>query len=127
MDSLRKYLKYILILLFGSLLNACTNIYWGIIKNSTDEVIQVKLTFINEYGTQVLELMPIESNDSSVWEYRQSSLVITKIDEDLSMVEATNAKGCTIMLDREEIEKNVSEHKQQIIISTDYFFNACTK
>lgn len=109
------------------LLSACSNIYWGIIKNDTNEIIKVKLTLINEYGTQVLELLPIKSKDSSIWEYEQSSLVISKIDKDLSLVEATNSKGCTITFDRTAIEKNVESHRQQIVIEPQDFIDACGK
>lgn len=105
MERLRNRYKYLLIILIPILLSACSNTYWGIIKNDTNEVIKVKLTLINEHGTQVLELLPIKSKDSSIWEYEQSSFVISKIDEDLSRVEATNSEGCTINFDRAAIDK----------------------
>lgn len=127
MERLINWYKYLLIILIPILLSACSNIYWGIIKNNTNEVIKVKLTLTNEYGTQVLEIIPIESKDSSIWEYEQSSLIISKIDKDLSLVEATNRKGCTITFDRTAIEKNVESHRQQIVIEPQDFIDACGK
>lgn len=66
MDSLTNVYKFLLILFLPFLLSACSNIYWGSIKNATNEIITVKLTLINEYGTQILELLPIKSKDSSI-------------------------------------------------------------
>ncbi len=61
MENLTNTYKYLLILCFPLSLSACSNIYWGSIKNTTHEVITVKLTFVNEYGTHFLELRPLKS------------------------------------------------------------------
>ncbi|WP_435236768.1 hypothetical protein ACR30L_04065 [Psychromonas sp. PT13] len=126
MERLRNWSKLLLIILITILVSACSNIYWGVIKNNTNEIIKVKLTLINEHGTQILELLPIKPNDSSIWEYEQSSFVITKIDNDLSKVEATNKDGCTIIFNREAIDNNVEQHKQQIVIEAQDFIDACS-
>jgi len=125
MENLRLYYKYSLIILIPLLLNACTNTYWGLIENNTNNVINVKLTFINEYGTRFLELKPVKSKESGAWYYEQSSFIITKIDKNLSMVEATNNKGCTISFNRTAIDKNVENHRQKIVIKTQDFIDAC--
>ena len=87
----------------------------------------MKLTFVNEYGTHFLEMKPIKANENSIWEYEQSSLLIDKMDKDLSTVEATNYAGCTIIFDRKEIEKKVGNNRQIIAIEPQDFIDACNK
>lgn len=125
MENLTNTYKYLLILCFPLFLSACSNIYWGSIKNTTHEVITVKLTFVNEYGTHFLELRPLKSKENSLWEYEQSSFTVTKIDEDLSRVEATNSEGCTITLDRAAIDKKVENHELEVVITPQDFIDAC--
>jgi len=125
MGSLIKTYKYSLILFVTLLLSSCSNIYWGSIKNTTNDVITVKLTFVNEHGTHYLELRPLESEGNSLWEYEQSSFTITKIDEDLFMVEATNSEGCTITFNRAAIDKKVENHELEVVIEPQDFINAC--
>ncbi|WP_062569032.1 hypothetical protein [Pseudoalteromonas arabiensis] len=127
MESLIKTCKYLLITLVTILLSACSNIYWGNIINETNEVIRVKLTFVNEYGTHFLEMKPIKANENSIWEYEQSSLLTDKMDKDLSTVEATNYAGCTIIFDRKEIEKKVGNNRQIIVIEPQDFIDACSE
>jgi hypothetical protein len=125
MEILTNKYKYLLIFIIPLLLSACKNIYWGSIKNTTNEVIEVKLTFVNKHGTQVLELQPIKSNENSLWEYKQSSFIINKIDDDLSMVEATNNKGCTVTFNRAAIDQKVENHELEVVIETQDFIDAC--
>ncbi|RZF80189.1 hypothetical protein EXT46_12885 [Pseudoalteromonas sp. CO325X] len=127
MERIRRRSEYLLGLPILIFLGACSNTYWGIIKNETDGVVKVKLTLVNEHGTQVLELLPIEPKDSSIWEYEQSSFVISKIDKDLSSVEATNTQGCTVTFARKAIEEHVARHRQKIVIGPQYFIDACGK
>lgn len=127
MESLIKSYKYLLITLMTILLSACSNIYWGNIINETNDVIRVKLTFVNEYGTHFLQMKPIKANENSIWEYEQSSLLTDKMDKDLSTVEATNNAGCTIIFDRKEIEKKVGNNRQIIVIEPQDFIDACSK
>jgi len=117
------YRKF-LILVSLVLLSACSNIYWGSIKNTTNEIITVKLTFSNEYGTRFLEF-PVKSGENDLWEYEQSSLTIAKIDKNLSMVEATNSEGCTITFNRAAIDKKVENHELEVVIEPQDFINAC--
>jgi len=125
MGSLRKNYRKFLILVSLVLLSACSNIYWGSIKNTTNEIITVKLTFSNEHGTHYLELRPLESEGNSLWEYEQSLFTITKIDEDLFMVEATNSEGCTITFNRAAIDKKVENHELEVVIEPQDFIDAC--
>jgi len=124
MGSLRKNYRKLLILVSLVLLSACSNIYWGSIKNTTNEIITVKLTFSNEYGTRFLEF-PVKSGENDLWEYEQSSLTIAKIDKNLSMVEATNSEGCTITFNRAAIDKKVENHELEVVIEPQDFTNAC--
>jgi hypothetical protein len=126
MESLTNIYKYLLILFFSLLLSACANIYWGSIKNTTNEVITVKLTFSNEYGTRFLEF-PVKSGENDLWEYEQSSLIITKIDKNLTFVEATNSEGCTIVFNRAAIDKKVENHELEVVIEPQDFIDACGK
>lgn len=119
-----KYLFLLIVLLF---LNGCSNIYWGSIKNNTSEVINVKLTFSNKHGTHFLELQPIKSQENELWHYEQSSLVLTKIDKNLSKVEAINSEGCTVIFNREAIDKKVEEHQLEVVIEPQDFIDACAK
>ncbi|TMO90127.1 hypothetical protein [Pseudoalteromonas ruthenica] len=107
--------------------SGCSSVYWGSIKNNTSEGIHVKLTFSNEYGTQILELQPIKSQENELWHYEQSSLVKTKIDKDLSQVEATNSNGCTITLNRDAIDKKVENHELEVVIEPQDFIDSCGK
>ena len=127
MEGLARGYKFLLVLLIPMFFGACSNMYWGIIKNETDGVVKVKLTLVNEHSTQVLELLPIEPKDISIWEYEQSSFVISKIDKDLSSVEATNTQGCTVTFDRKAIEEHVARHRQKIVIGPQDFIDACGK
>ncbi|WP_022944408.1 hypothetical protein [Pseudoalteromonas ruthenica] len=126
MERLIKTYKYLLIILTTILLSACSNIYWGNIINETNDVITVKLTFVNEYGTHFLEMKPIKANENSIWEYEQSSLFTDKIDKNLSTIEATNYAGCTIVFDRKAIEKKVGKNRQVIVIEPQDFIDACS-
>lgn len=65
--------------------------------------------------------------EHQLWHYEQSSWVVAKIDKNLSLVEATNRKGCTITFDRTAIEKKVESHRQQIVIEPQDFIDACGK
>jgi len=125
MDSLKNGYKYLLVILTTILLSACSNIYWGNIINETNDVITIKLTFVNEYGTHFLEMEPIRTNENSIWEYEQSSLFTDKMDKDLFKVEATNNTGCTIIFDRKAIEKKVGNNRQIIVITPQDFIDAC--
>ena len=124
MDSLNDF-KYVFILALILLLSGCSNIYWGSVKNTTNEVVKVKLTFKNEYGTHYLELPPLKPMGHELWDYEQSSLTITKIDKNLSRVEATNNEGCTITFDRAAIDKKVENHELEIVIEPQDFIDAC--
>jgi len=125
MGSLKNSYKYLQIILATILLSSCSNIYWGNVINETNEVIKIKLTFVNEYGTHSLEMKPIKSNENSIWEYEQASLFTDKMDKDLSTVEATNDAGCTIIFDRKAIEKKVGRNRQIIVITPQDFIDAC--
>lgn len=125
MDHLISSYKSSLIFITPLLLSACTNIYWGSIKNNTNNIIKVKLTFSNEYGTRFLELQPIKSKEHELWHYEQSSLTITKIDKNLFMVEATNSEGCTITFNRAAIDKKVENHELEVVIEPQDFIDAC--
>lgn len=124
MESLTNIHKLLLALFLSFLLSACSNIYWGSIKNLTKEIITVKLTFSNEYGTRFLEFS-VKSGENDLWEYEQSSLIITKIDKNLFKVEATNSDGCTITFDRAAIDKKVENHELEVVIESQDFINAC--
>ena len=127
MESLTNVYKFLLILFLPFLLSACSNIYWGSIKNATNEIITVKLTFSNEYGTRFLNLQPVKSMGHQLWHYEQSSWVVAKIDKNLSIVEATNSEGCTITFNRAAIDKKVENHELEVVIEPQDFIDACGK
>lgn len=125
MENLIISSKYLMLTLVMLLLSACSNTYFGIIQNETNDPLNIKLTFENEYGTRYLELEPVKARESEAWYYEQSSFIKTKIDKNLVSLEATNSEECTITFDRAAIEKNVENHRQQIIIEPQDFIDAC--
>lgn len=106
------------------LLSSCATRHFASIKNNTSESIHVQSTFEKEHGTYVLESQ-IKEGENEIWLYEKSYRDSSKIDKSLTMVEATNSQGCTIIFNRTVIDEKIENHELEVVIEPQDFIDAC--
>lgn len=122
--TVRSFIKTTFLLLMFLSAISCSSINMVAIENNTKEAIIFQGEFEHKPHApynMVFELKPGENN---LWEYELGPLEEHKLDKGLKQITLKNERGCTIVLERDAIEK-ITKKEGPWIINIDKDVMAC--
>lgn len=104
----------LLLLIFLSEIS-CSSISMVAIKNNTDETILFHGDFEHKPNASYNMDFTLKPGENNLWEYELGSLEENILDKGLKKITLKNERGCTIVLERDAIEKMAKKQGPWVI------------